>query len=114
MSTNHDFEAVGKEIDFSSELTFPLKLFKVTGDILAHIVPVIKGELPSRDFSVLLGEQARPALWPIDTGYAGIKYKVASEDLYLTFSAQTVASGIVKFYCVYAKLSVDGSVEEVE
>jgi len=121
MADNHDFEVVSKEVVFTGESPIlPLKLFTVTGDILAKIVPLIKNGFNTEDAIISVGTQANPSrLLVMDTKYEEVlkpNLPVFS-DLYLTVEAGEeveLTSGTVVFYCIYAKLSSDGLVEEVE
>lgn len=121
MATNHKFEVVGKEVVFSAEApTLPLKLFTVTGDVLAKIIPVITSDFTTENAIISIGTQAEAGrLLVMDTLYEETLtplYSVSS-DLYLTVGwgdeEEVDFIGTVTFYCVYAKLSQDGEVEEV-
>ena len=119
MSVNHDFEAVGKEVIFTQELENPLKLFTVIGDVFVKIVPVFNGNLSvstatikasTQDGSVvLLTMDGNKDDYRLDFNRILPDYPISS-DIYQTISIP-IASGTITYYCVFAKLSADGSVE---
>lgn len=118
MAINHKFEVVEKEVIFTGELENPLKLFTVTGDVMAYIVPIIKNGFSTEDAILNVGEQGKDSILYMDSKYEPKKpsAKPVSSDLYLTRNgvAETIESGIVAFYCIFAKLSVDGAVLSAE
>lgn len=119
MATNHEFEVVEKEVDFSEGPANPLKLFTVTGDVSAFIVPVIKTVLNTLDAIVAIGELGVNH-WSFDSDYRDPEkrvYKAVSSDIYQTIrviEGVNITSGVIKYYCIFAKLSSDGEVEEAE
>ncbi len=123
MSVNHEYEVVEKEVVFSEGLPVtPYKLFDVTGDVLAFIVPSVKNPL-NADAILAIAEESNSTLWSIETAKAEIpsrNHKVVSSDLYMSVITDSpgvgqpvpvITTGTIKFYCIYAELSEDGNVE---
>ena len=116
---SYEYEVVSKEVVFTEgQPTSPYKLFTVTGDVTARILPVITDSLNTEDAILTIGEQGINHIFYMDSGYEDsgkrIDYPVSS-DLYLTinWSIETpgTLTGTVIFYCIFAKLSADGEVQ---
>jgi len=113
MATNHKFKVVSKTVTFP---TNNLKLFTVTGDVLVYIFPVIKTPFDIHGAAFVIGEADKP-FWTMGSSNEDPQkrdYRAVSGDLYLNSFGKEVGSGVAAFYCVYAKLSQDGEVEEAE
>jgi len=100
----------------------PHKLFTVTGDVLASVVPIIKEAFSHGNATLSFGEQGKISLGSIDSigrkVFEVTARKVVSNDIYQTVRLDEgeieLTSGTILYYCVYAKLSADGGVEEAE
>jgi len=122
MATNHELEVVGTEVVFSEGVpVLPLKLFTVTGDVSAKVIPVIKSDFNTEHAIISVGTQAKTGrLLVMDTLYEETvtPHHPISSDIYLTVGwgdqPPEILTGTVIFYCIFAKLSEDGEVEEAE
>ena len=122
MAINHEFQVVGKEVVFTAESPVsPFKMFTVIGDVLVHIVPIIRNPFSTEDAMLNIGEQGKKSILYMDSKYAREKepLRPVSSDLYLTVSwpeneEGVIESGTVVYYCIFAPLSENGEVVEVD
>lgn len=118
MAVNHEYEVVEKDVVFSVGVPVtPFKLFTVTGDVLAFIVPAIKDDFDS-NATFTIGEQNGSTFWSMETQkveIASVDHKVVSSDLYMSsiMAVGTIAptTGTIRFYCIFAQLSFESGVE---